>query len=166
MKGCAGKRPYFLGGGDSNTYPNPGPQPGTKQGVNFLTSPSLRGGNCASCSLMHGGSSGNGGRVFGPTLPPLNIYNHGDVSREMIAVGANKPFVYGGSNNQSDRRRRRRTFRRRLPYHGGATFSNLIGQDVINLGRQAQYGVSTAYNGILGKPPSSSNPLPWKQPFL
>lgn len=43
----------------------------------------------------------------------------------------------------------------------GGTLSNLFGQDVINLGRQASFGLGSAYNGITGYT-SPVNPLPWK----
>ena len=43
----------------------------------------------------------------------------------------------------------------------GGALSNFIAQDLINLGRQFQYGVGTAYNGILGYS-SPVNPMPWK----
>ena len=46
----------------------------------------------------------------------------------------------------------------------GGGFSNFLAQDLINVGRQIQYGLGTAYNGIAGYEPSAS-PLPWKGQF-
>jgi len=43
----------------------------------------------------------------------------------------------------------------------GGTLSNLMGQDLINLGRQFQFGVGSAYNALAGYS-SPVNPMPWK----
>jgi hypothetical protein len=43
----------------------------------------------------------------------------------------------------------------------GGTLSNFLGQDLINLGRQFQFGLGTAYNALVGQA-SPVNPLPWK----
>jgi hypothetical protein len=39
--------------------------------------------------------------------------------------------------------------------------SNFIGQDLLNLGRQFQYGVGSTYNAMRGYA-APVNPLPWK----
>jgi hypothetical protein len=67
-----------------------------------------------------------------------------DPQTAMIATGANPPFSVGGGKKQK----------------GGST-SNFLSQDLINLGRQFQYGVGSVYNGLLGYS-SPVNPLPWK----
>jgi hypothetical protein len=67
-----------------------------------------------------------------------NTYNN-DISRQMVDVGANPPFK-GGKGNQK----------------GG-----FLGQDLINLGRQFQFGAGTAYNALAGYE-RPINPLPWK----
>jgi hypothetical protein len=75
-----------------------------------------------------------------------NTYNH-DISRQMVDVGANPPFLKGGKRKQR-----------------GGTLSNFMGQDLINLGRQFQFGVGSAYNALAGYS-APTNPLPWKDQF-
>jgi hypothetical protein len=72
-----------------------------------------------------------------------NTYNH-DISRQMIDVGANPPFLKGGKRRQK-----------------GGTMSNFMSQDLINLGRQFQFGLGSAYNALAGYSAPVS-PLPWK----
>lgn len=79
-----------------------------------------------------------------------NTYNN-DVSRQMVDVGANRPFLKGGRRKKSIKQR-------------GGVLSNFIGQDLINLGRQFQFGVGSAYNALAGYS-SPVNPLPWKDQF-
>lgn len=82
-----------------------------------------------------------------------NTYNN-DVSRQMIDVGANKPFLgfKGGKRSKKGKHTRKQR---------GGNLSNFLGQDLINLGRQFQFGVGSAYNALAGYP-SPANPLPWK----
>lgn len=75
-----------------------------------------------------------------------NTYNN-DISRQMIDVGANPPFLKGGKRKQK-----------------GGTLSNFMGQDLINLGRQFQFGFGSAYNALAGYS-APVNPLPWKDQF-
>lgn len=82
----------------------------------------------------------------------LNTYNN-DVSRQMIDVGANKPFL-GFMNFKGGAKK---TMKRR----GGGGLSNTLGQDLINLGRQFTHGLGNVYNTLNGNPTSPS-PLPWK----
>ena len=56
----------------------------------------------------------------------------------------NPPFLGG-------RRRRQR----------GGTLSNFMGQDLINLGRQFQFGLGSAYNALAGYA-APVNPMPWR----
>jgi len=79
----------------------------------------------------------------------LNTYSAGDPQTSMVDVGANPPFLNmkGGKRNQK-----------------GGTLSNFIGQDLINLGRQFQYGLGSAYNALAGYS-SPINPMPWKGQF-
>lgn len=83
-----------------------------------------------------------------------NTYNN-DVSRQMVDVGANRPFLglKGGKRNKTMKNKQR-----------GGTLSNFIGQDLINLGRQFQFGVGSAYNALAGYA-APVNPLPWKDQF-
>lgn len=73
---------------------------------------------------------------------PVNNYNN-DISRQMVNVGANPPFK-GGKRKQK-----------------GGNLSNFLGQDLINLGRQFQFGIGSAYNALAGYE-RPVNPLPWK----
>jgi hypothetical protein len=75
-----------------------------------------------------------------------NTYNN-DITRQMIATGANPPFSIGGKNRSRKQR--------------GGTLSNFLGQDLINLGRQFQFGIGSAYNALAGYS-SPINPMPWK----
>lgn len=166
----------------NKTVPNTGPP---SDGFNFLNpigsqhggcgcgmtggSKSHRVGcKCSSCKTnMTGGNPGipyPDGLVGSPWTPSIggwpgvdgiqgdrNYLPHNDyktdISRQMIATGANPPFSIGG---------KRRTKKQR-----GGTLSNFIGQDLINLGRQFQFGVGSAYNALAGYP-SPANPMPWK----
>jgi hypothetical protein len=76
----------------------------------------------------------------------LNDYKP-DISRQMISTGANPPFSIGGKGRTRKQR--------------GGTASNFLGQDLINLGRQFQFGLGSAYNALAGYS-SPVNPMPWK----
>ena len=82
---------------------------------------------------------------------PLNTYNN-DISRQMVDVGPNPPFVVGGSKKGRTRKQR------------GGTLSNFLTQDLVNLGRQVQFGVGSAYNALSGYS-APVNPLPWKDQY-
>ena len=95
-----------------------------------------------------------------------NTYDN-DVSRQMLDVGANPPYTYlkGGKrrntykrskNNKTQNANKNNKKRKRKTQKGG-----FLGQDLINVGRQIQYGIGSAYNGIRGFT-SPVNPLPWK----
>ena len=126
---------------------------------------------CSSCKAKKGGSMKGGnpgipypdGLVGKPWTPSiggwpgvdevqgdrnylaLNDYKT-DISRQMIATGANPPFSIGGKNRTRKQR--------------GGTFSNFLTQDLLNLGRQFQFGVGSAYNALAGYS-SPVNPMPW-----
>ena len=74
-----------------------------------------------------------------------NEYNV-DPQTSMVAAGANRPFSIGGRRGRKQK---------------GGTTSNFLSQDLINLGRQFQYGVGSVYNGLLGYS-APVNPMPWK----
>lgn len=122
---------------------------------------------CSSCKKsMKGGNPGipyPDGLVGSPWTPSIGTWPgvsgiqgnsnylapneyHTDISRQMIATGANPPFSIGGRKSRKQR---------------GGTLSNFMGQDLINLGRQFQFGVGSAYNALAGYS-SPVNPLPWK----
>lgn len=48
---------------------------------------------------------------------------------------------------------------------GGGTLSNFMGQDLINFGRQIQYGIGSAYNTLSGYA-RPVNPLPFKDQLI
>jgi hypothetical protein len=126
---------------------------------------------CSDCKMMNmkksnmtGGNSGipyPNGLVGSPITPnpstwpgvngipgdsnyyPLNQYKV-DPQTAMVDLGANKPFLGGKKRKQK-----------------GGTLSNFMGQDLINLGRQFQFGIGTAYNALAGYS-APVNPLPWK----
>jgi hypothetical protein len=124
---------------------------------------------CSDCKVMKGGNPGipyPNGLVGSPWTPSiggwpgvdgipgdrnhysLNTYKS-DPQTAMVNVGANRPFLNmkGGKKKQK-----------------GGTLSNFLGQDLINLGRQFQFGVGSAYNALAGYP-APTNPLPWKGQF-
>jgi len=137
----------------------------------------MKGGTCgASCGLMKGGNAGipypNGlvGKPWTPAISgwpdvdgisgdrnyiSLNTYVP-DISRQMKDVGANPPYLGGGKK----KRKNRKTKKQR-----GGTFSNFLGQDLINLGRQVQFGLGSTYNALSGYP-APVNPLPWKDQLV
>jgi hypothetical protein len=88
-----------------------------------------------------------------------NTYNN-DVSRQMVAVGANPPFLAlkGGKRNRFTHTKKYRKQR-------GGTLSNSIGQDFINLGRQFTHDVGSVFNSLNGYPHHSS-PLPWNDQII
>lgn len=90
-----------------------------------------------------------------------NTYNN-DISRQMIDVGANPPFLgfKGGSKYKKTFSNIKKSRKQR-----GGTLSNFFGQDLINLGRQLTYGAGSAFNALNGYP-SPVNPLPWKDQLM
>jgi hypothetical protein len=174
-------------------YPNTGPVSNGNDTI-FNNASQQRGGSCSLCSsgLMLGGSrhrtackcssckrqrlsirGGNQGVPYSnglvglgwdsqpSTWPgvdgisgdrnyyPQNNYNN-DPQTAMKNVGANPPFL----DMKAGKKRRQR----------GGTLSNFMGQDLINLGRQIQFGFGSAYNALTGYS-SPVNPLPWKEQF-
>jgi hypothetical protein len=91
-----------------------------------------------------GGLPGENGISGDRNYIPYNNYTN-DVSRQMVDLGANPPFL-GGKKQK------------------GGTLSNFLSQDLINLGRQFQYGLGTAYNALAGYQ-APVNPMPWKDQF-
>jgi len=125
------------GGGSCSTSNNGIPYPNGLVGERYLNPSNLPGAN---------GIPGDANYYL------LNDYKN-DISRQMIDVGANPPFLgYRGGKRQASKQTRR---------HRGGTFSNFLGQDLINLGRQFTYGIGSAYNSLNGYP-APTNPLPWK----
>jgi hypothetical protein len=79
----------------------------------------------------------------------LNTYNN-DVTRQMTNTSPpGLPLLKGGKKTLKNRKQK------------GGVLSNFLTQDLINLGRQFQYDVGSAYNGIRGYQ-APVNPMPWK----
>jgi hypothetical protein len=85
---------------------------------------------------------------------PLNTYEHGDPQREM--KGGRRKHKHLFTNTTKRKRKHKHRGRQK-----GGTVSNFIGQDLINLGRQFQFGIGSAYNALVGYS-APTNPLPWK----
>ena len=77
-----------------------------------------------------------------------NYYAPNPYDNQIIPTPSNNNFQKGGKSKKQK----------------GGTLSNFIAQDLINLGRQFQFGVGTAYNALAGQP-SPVNPLPFKGQF-
>jgi len=126
--------------------------------------------NGCKCSLckMKGGNNAFVGSPWTPSpssWPGVNgsgnYYENNsykvDPETNMIANGANPPFSIGGKRRHVINKNRNRNKKTQK----GGTFSNFLGQDFINLGRQFQYGLGSAYNAISGYA-APTNPMPWK----
>ena len=137
------------------------------------------GGCCGACSTsMLGGAGNNGipypnGLAGSPWTPAssgwpgvdgvsgnrnyiaVNEYKV-DPQTAMIATGANPPFSIGGRRGRKQKGGKQRGGKQK-----GGTTSNFLSQDLINLGRQFQYGLGSVYNGMLGYS-APVNPMPWK----
>lgn len=164
-------------GGGRSGYPNTGSVPPV--GVPLLINassqqggscgcgvPSLMGGGntqhrdgckCSNCKeIMTGGSAGFVGSAWTPTNEgnyyALNTYKP-DVSRQMLDLGANPPF----NNLKGGKKRKNRKQR-------GGALSNFMSQDLVNFGRQVQFGVGSAYSAFSGTRGPVS-PLPWRDQF-
>jgi hypothetical protein len=87
---------------------------------------------------------------------PLNTYSPVDISREMVDIGASKPFIGGGG------KKTKRIPKFKTKKYRGGNWSNSFGQDLINLGRSSFYNMNTTFNALKGVHPPT-NPLPWKQ---
>jgi hypothetical protein len=188
MKGCSSggssDNPFLGKGGYTNTnainktIPNTGPVSIGGLGTPFLNPQGLqRGGTCSSCSLpffkggsahrigckcslckMKGGNQGipyPNGLVGSPWTPAADGWPGVQGSGNYIPPNTYKTDVqtsiisHGGKRNKTQRKQR------------GGTLSNFMTQDLVNLGRQFQFGVGSAYNALAGYS-SPVNPLPWK----
>jgi len=93
-----------------------------------------------------GGWPGVSGVQGGSNYIPPNSYQP-DIQTAIISAGAQRPFSVGGKRRSRKQR--------------GGTLSNFLGQDLINLGRQFQFNLGSAYNGLAGYA-APTNPMPWK----
>ena len=136
---CKIKNREMSGGGGCSTSNNGIPYPNGLVGKPYVNQSNLPGAN-------HIPGDAN--------FYKLNTYNN-DVSRQMVDVGANRPFLgYFGLGGK--RRKHHKTKKQR-----GGALSNFLGQDLINFGRQLGFGVGSAYNALNGYT-APTNPLPWK----
>jgi hypothetical protein len=81
-----------------------------------------------------------------------------DISRQMVSPGANPPFLTGGNRKKKSHKGKTRKQR-------GGTSTNFLGQDLINLGRQFQFGLGSTYNALAGYS-APVNPMPWKDQLV
>ena len=85
----------------------------------------------------------------------LNKYAPVDISRQMQDIGAQPPFLgmVGGKRKNKSKKQR------------GGALSNFLYQDLVNVGRQFQFGLGSTYNALSGYS-APVNPMPWQQPGL
>lgn len=159
--------PFFRGGGEGEpTYLTPEKPAHKLPPHETLMRPprvTMEGGShrencqCSSCkrSQMGGGgmtvASSVDGTVSSPMPYPINSYQN-DVSRPIM-----EPTPYLGALPVKGGRRRKRTQR-------GGNLTNFLTQDLVNVGRQIQFGMGSAYNALSGYS-APVNPLPWKDQF-
>jgi len=137
-------RSMMSGGGGCSTGNNGIPYPNGLVGAPYVNSSNLPGAN---------GIPGDA------NFYSNNTYNN-DISRQMVNVGANPPFLgflglKGGRSKHTKKHRKQR----------GGTSSNFISQDLLNLGRQLGHGIGTTFNALNGYP-GYANPLPWKDQLV
>lgn len=115
---------------------------------------------CSVCKKRGGGGSQSGGN---PGVP----YANGSVGKVWTPEVSGWPGVdgVGGNRNMIALNDYKTDVSREMidsnsTQSGGAS-DNLLAQDLINLGRQFQYGIGSAYNALAGYA-SPVNPLPWK----
>ena len=93
---------------------------------------------------------------------PLNTLKGVDISREMIS---NPPITQkAGKKRHYSHKKTRHNHMRKRKHQRGGTLSNFLTQDLINLGREFEFGIGSAYNALSGYP-APVNPLPWKGQF-
>jgi hypothetical protein len=143
------------GGGTSAAYPSTG---ASARSQTWLNSSNLQGGGGNGLPYPNGltGQPWGGNLQWPGTTNiggnnnhySLNTYAPHDVSRQIMAAGANPPF--SGVIKGGGRRKQK-----------GGGLSNFLFQDLVNVGRLGQFGLGSTYNTLKGFEPSS-NPLPWK----
>jgi hypothetical protein len=85
---------------------------------------------------------------------PYNNLDTLDLKTNQLNIGAQPPFTYFGGKNKKTKNKRSKRRQK-----GG--WGNIIGSDLINVGRQIPYNIGSIYNGITGYP-APVNPLPYK----
>lgn len=143
-----------------STLPNTGPKFHQSPGSNFIN-PIKRGGGGVPNGLTGSpwtGSPNNWPGVNnvqgGNNHYELNSYKQ-DPQTAMLANTGSQPRLYsGGKKGRSKKNGSKK--------QKGGNISNFLGQDLLNLGRQMQFGVGSAYNSFNGYAQQNNNPLPWK----
>ena len=167
---------------DKSAYPNVGPRSG---GFNFLNS-QPQGGGCG-CGSMNGGGKKKGFMIKGVRHRLHCKCSHCKSKKSVKMKGGNGasypngivgdpwtpniggwPGVKGDGNylelntyNKDPTRQMIGGNKKRTKKQRGGTLSNFLGQDLLNLGRQFNFGVGSAYNTLSGYS-SPVNPMPWK----
>jgi hypothetical protein len=130
---------------------------------------------CSKCKLIRGQKGGNEGipypnglvgnpwQASADGLPGVdgipgdrnylaqNNY-HSDIQLDIKTSESNPPLLIGGKRSKTRKQR-------------GGTMSNFLAQDLVNLGRQFQYGLGSAYNAVAGYS-APVNPMPWKEQLV
>lgn len=132
---------------------------------------------------LKGGNAGipyPDGLVGSPTLPGVpstwpgvggipgdnNYYAYNnyrvDPQLEIIATGANPPFSLVGGRKTRKQKQHSKKGKQNKHKHKqkGGDLTGILPQDLVNLGRQFQFGVGSAYNALTGYP-APVNPQPW-----
>jgi len=146
---CKKKMKTMSGGGGCTTGNNGIPYPNGLVGRPFVNPSNLPGAN---------GIPGDANYYSN------NTYNN-DVSRQMVDVGANRPFLGFSAFKGGKRNKHKYSHTKKNKKQRGGTLSNFLGQDLINLGRQMTYGAGSAFNALNGYSPPT-NPLPWKDQLV
>jgi hypothetical protein len=172
------------GGGTCGTCSNvmTGGSCGTCSGINVMS-----GGGCGCGNVLTGGKKQKGGKTIDPQglvgqpwgpnpakWPGVdgidgnrNYLAHNgykvDPLTALINVGANRPFLYGGKKSSKGKKtlKGEKKYSTKTRKQRGGALSNLLAQDLINLGRQVQYNFGSAYNALNGYP-SPTPVLPWQ----
>jgi hypothetical protein len=103
---------------------------------------------------------GANGVTGGANYYSNNTYNN-DVSRQMLDVGANRPFLGLKGGKSGKRSKRKHNSNKKTTKQRGG----FLADDLINLGRQFGHGMGNALNALNGYPASPS-PLPWKDQLM
>ena len=139
--------------GGNNLFPNPLHQTGGHSYPNGLVGAPYNSQNNLPGANSIGGDANYYKYNINPTLQ----------TRSLISAGANPPFLRGGSSKKRKLKRGKRLNGGTCPLmrqSGGATSSNTITQELVNVGRNIPFTLKSAYNGFFGySPPINPSPL-------
>lgn len=151
MKGCSKKTSSKRKGGNGCSLCNLGMFGGTDLNVSNVMPNTENNSIAANADFFLNSQNQKGGAEV--KLNDFNDYKN-DVSRTALLNVANTS-LNGGKRSIKRRLRKRKTQK-------GGLSTNLISQDIMNLGSQFKTSFGNMYNGIYGYPAAAS-PLPWKQ---